>query len=150
MPVWLDIFYLLTMKRRILILVIIILAVVIGYGLGLKTNPGQERLQSDMKFRVSFGLRLYRALETGDTNRALEDVRFVLWSDTVGYERAFGVPTGSGGFASRFVEAKAITAEVLPTLVTNAETFARDVKSLFATNNIKIENITIKRSDDGS
>jgi hypothetical protein len=63
----------------------------------------------------------------------------VLWSDTVGYERAFGVPTGTDSFARRFAEARAITAQVEPELRANAVTFARELKALLATNNITIE-----------
>jgi len=126
-------------KKRILIFVSIILAAAVGYVVGFKTGPERERQRSEMKFRVSVGLRLYHALEAGDTNKALGDVRFILWSDTLGYERAFGAPAGSDRFAPRFAEAKAITAEVGPTLVTNAQTFERDLNALLATNNITIE-----------
>lgn len=127
------------MKKRIFILASVILAAVVGYTVGCKIKPEQERRRTEMKFRVSLGLRLYQALEAGDTNKALGDVRFVLWSDTVGYERAFGVPTGTDSFARGFAEAKAITAQVEPELRTNAQTFERDLKALLSTNNITLE-----------
>jgi hypothetical protein len=126
-------------KKCILIFVSIVLAAAVGYVVGFNTGPERERQRSEMKFRVSVGLRLYHALEAGDTNKALGDVRFVLWGDTVGYERAFGVPAGSDRFATRFAEAKTITAQVGPSLVTNAQTLAHDLKALLATNNITIE-----------
>lgn len=127
------------MKKRILILASVILAAVVGYIVGYKIGPERERQRSEMKFRVSFGLRLYQSLEAGDTNKALGDVRFVMWSDTVGYERAFGAPTGTDSFARRFAEAKTITAQVEQELRTNAQTFERDLKALLATNNITLE-----------
>jgi len=130
-------------KKRIVIFAFVILAAVVGYIVGYKAGPERERQRSDMKFRVSFGLRLYQALEAGDTNKALEDVRFVLWSDTVGYERAFGAPTSTDSFARRFADAKAITAQVEPELrqrTTNAPSVEQITKDIVGTNNImKIE-----------
>ena len=85
------------------------------------------------------GKRLCQYLLDGETNRAISEIRFMLWSDTVGYERTFGAPTGADSFARQFAEAKAISAQVEPQLRTNGQTFERDLKALFATNNITLE-----------
>jgi len=123
--------------KLILILAAVVVVAIIGYVAGYQR--GRKRQESEMKFRVSFGLHLYQTLEAGDTNRALGDVRFVLWSDTLGFERAFGAPTGTSSFARRFTEAKTITARVEPELRKNAPIFERDFKALLATNNITFE-----------
>lgn len=124
--------------KLILILAAVVVVAIIGYVAGYQR--GWKRQESEMKFRVSFGLHLYQTLEAGDTNRALGDVRFVLWSDTVGFERAFGAPTGTSSFARRvYPEAKTITARVEPELRKNAPIFERDLKALLATNNITFE-----------
>ncbi len=127
------------MKTRIVVFVIVVLAALAGYVAGKRMGRARELQRSDLRFRVSFGLHLYHILEAGDTNWAVGDVRFVLWSDAVGYERAFGAPADSDPFARRFAEAKAITAQVQPELRTNALTFARELRALLATNNITIE-----------
>ena len=119
-----------------LIFLSILLAGVAGYVAGFKTGPERERQRSEMRFRVSVGLRLLHSLETGDTNKALGDVRFVLWGDTLKYERIFGAPASSDSFAPRFDKAKAATAQVESTLVPVAPA----LKALIGTNDITIEN----------
>lgn len=127
------------MKRCLLIVVVALVAATIGFIGGYRTGPERERQRSDLKFRVSVWLRLYHSLEAGDTNRALADVRFVLWGDMAAYERAFGAPAGSDTFARRFAEAKAITAQVEPGLRNGRQTLDRGLKAVLGTNsNVRI------------
>ncbi len=117
--------------------VLVVGVAVAAYISGYLTGPGRERLRSETKFRITLGLHLYECLEEGDTNRVLENIRFVLWSDTLAYERMFGAPSGTDSFALRFAQSKAITTNVESNLIQSAQA----MRSFFATN----PDITLKK-----
>jgi hypothetical protein len=132
------------MKKLVLIIAFVVLAAIAGYFAGYRSGPAVERQRSDMRFRVMMGQRLYQYLRDGETNRAMSEIRFVLWGDTVGYERAFGAPVSTDSFARWFAEAKTMTATVEPELRTNAQTFERNLKAALGTNGMKILNLQTK------
>ena len=127
------------MKKIILSLVVLVVVAVSCYFAGYKRGVGRIP-QSAQRFRIGFGLRLYDLLESGDTNSAMQDIRFVLWSDTELYERLYGVPPTTNYFYKRFSDAKAITASVPEELRKRAmttPTVNQMVTNIFGSNTIK-------------
>src|SRR5512133_2897610 len=123
------------MKKKKFLLIALLVGVAVGaYLVGYYRSPALKRLESESRFRISLGLRLYESLQKGDVEKAREDVRFVLWGDTATYERMFGPPSGTNSFARKFAEAKAVTAGVEDNLKSNSLKLQRAITDLFQTN----------------
>ena len=128
------------MKKIILLLIALVAVGVGGYIIGYKRSPNRAHQESAARFRIMQGIKVIKYLESGNTNDAIEDIRFVLWNDTESYERLYGLPSATNHFASYFSEAKGMTAAVLPALlkrVKNTPTVNQMVTNIFGSNSIE-------------
>jgi hypothetical protein len=101
---------------HIIIILIGVIAYILSYVAGRRAGTKVAR-RSEAEFNLMIALRTYQVVQGTNWAKARSNLGVVLYSRTRGYERKFGIPTGTNSFARAFVEAKALSARIERDLV---------------------------------